>query len=433
MATLSLKPTQRFNIPDWHDSNKLISTNAERQREASHEIRQESRSLDQLTANETKWNQHNSNSKLEDRINDINEWKKVLRRTTVDTEEEISLLEKKKNETEECLRAKNNNTDVVIECLMQRESRQSIDVVRDDVEAELHKENEMIEKIKKNLQKKISESNEQASLLREARQQLMRDEDNKLEADEIDSKCFQMNNSSSRISYKPNPTRVPTGSSTPFTWNQFSQYNKDRANAEVRSSVALREAIDVTMTNSKNELEAQRIATEFAYRKRIHEFEMQEKELIWQRERTLDEIAEMERDIRALEQAIRDKENPLKVAHTRLETRTYRKEMELCRDAPQYAITEEVEQLNKIIKDLKEKLEQAHHARYALYQNLHQIETDLECKRHSLLLDRRCLDIRRRLVIPSEQFVSQIEKDSFNRSYQPNPDIETKLKSLQLN
>ena len=47
MATLSLKPTQRFNIPDWHDSNKLISTNAERQREASHEIRQESRSLDQ--------------------------------------------------------------------------------------------------------------------------------------------------------------------------------------------------------------------------------------------------------------------------------------------------------------------------------------------------------------------------------------------------
>ena len=77
-------------------------------------------------------------------------------------------------------------------------------------------------------------------------------------------------------------------SSTPFTWNQFSQYNKDRANAEVRSSVALREAIDVTMTNSKNELEAQRIATEFAYRKRIHEFEMQEKELIWQRERVGD-------------------------------------------------------------------------------------------------------------------------------------------------
>ena len=39
------------------------------------------------------------------------------------------------------------------------------------------------------------------------------------------------------------------------------------------------------MATAKNELKAQRIATEYAYRKRIHEFEMQEKELVWQRER----------------------------------------------------------------------------------------------------------------------------------------------------
>ena len=40
----------------------------------------------------------------------------------------------------------------------------------------------------------------------------------------------------------------------------------------------------------------------------------------------------MERDIRALEQAIRDKEGPNKVAQTRLENRTFRPNVELCRD-----------------------------------------------------------------------------------------------------
>lgn len=40
----------------------------------------------------------------------------------------------------------------------------------------------------------------------------------------------------------------------------------------------------------------------------------------------------MEEDIRRLEEDLRRKMQDLKVAHTRLETRTYRPNMELCRD-----------------------------------------------------------------------------------------------------
>ena len=40
----------------------------------------------------------------------------------------------------------------------------------------------------------------------------------------------------------------------------------------------------------------------------------------------------METDIRELETAIRDKRNPLKLAHSRLENRTARPNIELCRD-----------------------------------------------------------------------------------------------------
>jgi len=434
MASLTQKPAQRFNVADWHDSNNLISTNAERQRDASHNIRQEARSLDLITANQTKWDQHDNETRLEFRINDINEWMKVLKRTIDDTEEEIANLEDKKDETERCLQAKNLNTDVVIECLMLRESRYSIDLVRDEVEAELNKENEIIEKVKKALQNRIDEANEQVSLLREARQQLTNDNRDKNDARAIDDNCYRMTNKTGGISYKPNSTRVHPSSTTPHTWNQFSQYNKDRACTEISASVTLREATDATMTTAKNELEAQRVATEYAYRKRIHEFEMQEKELTWQRERTLDEIAEMERDIRNLEAAIRDKEAPSKVAQTRLEYRTYRRNVELCRDEPQMGLTAEVHQLEATIKTLKEKLAEAHHARFALYQNLERIEKDLETKRNSLKLDRKSLDLRARLTVPAEKFVEQLPRDDFTRTFtdQSTTDAMVKLKQLDL-
>lgn len=52
MATLSVKPGQRFTLPDWHTNCNLISSNAERQRSASHQIRQEARTLRNETNNQ---------------------------------------------------------------------------------------------------------------------------------------------------------------------------------------------------------------------------------------------------------------------------------------------------------------------------------------------------------------------------------------------
>lgn len=52
MATLSVKPSQRFQLQDWHTNSYLLSTNAERQRDASHQIRQEARVLRNETNNQ---------------------------------------------------------------------------------------------------------------------------------------------------------------------------------------------------------------------------------------------------------------------------------------------------------------------------------------------------------------------------------------------
>jgi len=154
--------------------------------------------------------------------------------------------------------------------------------------------------------------------------------------------------------------------------------------------------------------DAQKQATEYAFRKRIHEFERAKDELEWQKKNTEAEIAELENDIRGIEEAIRNKIRPTKKAETRLENRTYRPNVELCRDAPQYGLVDEVKQLYASKHALEEKLRQAQHALDGLQKTLHRLNDDIALKTNSLRLDNQCMGVRQRLN-PAPQ--TEIEKN----------------------
>ena len=74
MATYK-KPSTRYATSDWFTSNYALSTNAERQRTATHNIRQDSRYLRNETTNKTKWDQLDSNTRLSDRVDNIRQWR----------------------------------------------------------------------------------------------------------------------------------------------------------------------------------------------------------------------------------------------------------------------------------------------------------------------------------------------------------------------
>ena len=71
-------------------------------------------------------------------------------------------------------------------------------------------------------------------------------------------------------------------------------------------------------------------------------------------------------------------------------------------------------------------------ARYSLYQNLHRIQEDLACKRNSLKLDRQCLDVRRKLVVPAEKYVADRPTDSFKRTENRESTPSRPIKTAQL-
>lgn len=118
--------------------------------------------------------------------------------------------------------------------------------------------------------------------MQEAYHQLHCDITDKNVALDIDNHCAQLGNGSNDIAFQVNSTRIMKGIVTPETWDAHSQYNKLRAEAEMNASERLREAIFATLEKTKNDLEAQRRATEYSYRKRIHETKQTKNELEWQ-------------------------------------------------------------------------------------------------------------------------------------------------------
>ena len=120
-----------------------------------------------FTENKTRWTQHDNDTRLDVRIGDIHNWMDTLSKTLHDTEEEIDKvrpramcavkqsiyslcylyvfllfflqLSEHKERVEKALEAKTMPLEVALSCLSLREGRVAIDLVRDEVEAQLHK------------------------------------------------------------------------------------------------------------------------------------------------------------------------------------------------------------------------------------------------------------------------------------------------------
>ncbi|KAM4539168.1 tektin-2 isoform 2-T2 [Odontesthes bonariensis] len=401
MSSLLVKPGLRHSVSEWQSNNQQLAATAQHERHASTAIRQEGRSLRNDTCCQTAWDESDTSRRLSDRVWDVARWKDVLESCALKVDEEMEALTLSKEQTEQALAATAVPLEVSTECLTLREGRQGYELVADAVEEQLRKEVELIERVQHGLQRHIDRAFEQLCVLQEARHQLTADLQNKMEALDIDMSCLSLTIKSPHISLKTNPTRIPSGSSTPQEWVQFSQYNVIRAQEAMQASQQMRENTNLSRAQLQNELEAQRRATEFALRKRNHHEELARDELQWQIRNTEEEMAEMERDIQGLDADLQAKTASLKLAHTRLETRTGRAGVDLCRDEVQHGLVAEVKQLETTMLVLKQKLSEARHSFQRMRLHHTRMLQDLSRKQEALSLEQRSINTRSRLMSTS--------------------------------
>uniref|UniRef100_A0A8D0FNF1 Tektin n=1 Tax=Strix occidentalis caurina TaxID=311401 RepID=A0A8D0FNF1_STROC len=117
----------------------------------------------------------------------------------------------------------------------------------------------------------------------------------------------------------------------------------------------------------------------------------------------LQEIFQTEDTVMLPERSIKAKEYPLKVAQTRLEERTKRPNIELCRDQPIpfsfFGLVTEVYTIDDTLQILKRRLQEAHDTLQMLNLYKSKLEHEISVKANSFFIDKKCMDMCK--VFPS--------------------------------
>jgi hypothetical protein len=137
-TNVNKKPTVRFNPADWHTNKHAISSDAEKSRNVSFQVRNEGRYLNNETDNQTWWDTHDNNARLSDRLDEIEEWRQVLRYQIRDIDKELEAIRVTKNQCENALNDMKTPLDVNIDNHVTREGRLGVDLVRDEPDSELN-------------------------------------------------------------------------------------------------------------------------------------------------------------------------------------------------------------------------------------------------------------------------------------------------------
>lgn len=386
----------RYTPNDWCASNQSNYMSSDRVRGGSERVRLDTNRLCREADDKTKRTQNDVGKKLGERIGDINFWKTEVNNETDNMITEIEGLNRAKGCLEKALAETENPLHIAQECLYNREKRQGIDLVHDDVEKELIKEVDTIKRCQEEMRRLIQDSNNQLSLDRAAQHELEKDSQDKFSALNLDSTCHQLRNTSRGIAYHDGINRVDNTNSVPESWAHFSNNNIQRSQSERAASKDVRNKIEELLNKCATAMVNQWNSVNNAFTDRIKEYMDSKHKLQTHLAKVLQEIFDMEKNIELLKKCTQDKEAPMQVAQSRLATRDRRPNMEACRDPVQHRLVEEVGEINETVDALRCKLREAENALQHLLRTKSSLEQDLSVKNNSLFIDReKCMGMRK--------------------------------------
>ncbi|KAF7668204.1 hypothetical protein LDENG_00028360 [Lucifuga dentata] len=388
--------TTRYTPDDWHKSNQSNYMESESSRKSAERLRKDTIRLMQDKEQLTRRTQENSSKNIGERLNDIVFWRSELSHEIDNMVTEIAALTEVKKRLERALAETERPYQVSQECLYHREKRMSIDLVHDDVEKDLIKEVEVIKSCQERMRRHLDRAIAQLTSNRAAQHELERDMSDKVSAQRIDGRCHHLRNTSDGIGYYRGIERLDHSLSVPDSWSRFTDDNILQSQSQRAASHKLRDEIEILLSTTSNEMWNQFNSVNVAFTNRMSEIADAKNNLQTHLAKTLQEIFQTEMLIESLKKALRDKECPLKVAQTRLEERTRRPNVELCRDNPHHRLVSEVREIEDTIQKLRERLMEAENTLQILVKTKVTLEHDLSVKANSLFLDQeKCMSMRK--------------------------------------
>ncbi|XP_062979316.1 tektin-3 [Elgaria multicarinata webbii] len=386
----------RYTPDDWYRSNLTNYKESEMSRSNAERLRVDTSRMIQDKDQQTRKTQSETTKNLGERVNDIVFWKSELNHEIDGMIGETNALTDMKKRLERALAETEAPLQVAQECLLHREKRMGIDLVHDDVEKQLMTEVDVIHSCQERMRRHLDKAMAQLAADRAAQHELEKDLSDKQTAHRIDDKCHHLRNTSDGIGYYRGVERVDATISVPESWAKFTDDNILRSQSERAASSKLRDDIETLLVVTANEMWNQFNRANVAFTNRISETADAKNKIQAHLAKTLQEIFETEMAIEAIRKAIRDKGPSLKVAQTRLDERTRRPNVELCRDSAQLRLVNEVYEIDDTIQGLQQRLRDAEDTLQTLVHTKANLEHDLAVKANSLYIDQeKCMGMRK--------------------------------------
>ncbi|NXF08716.1 TEKT3 protein, partial [Smithornis capensis] len=386
----------RHTLDDWHRSNMTNYKESETTRHNAERLRADLNRTIKDVYQQAKRAQGESTKNLGERVSDIEYWKSELCMELDAMIKETNLLTDMQKRLERALADTEGPFQVAHKCLLNREKRMGIDLVHDDVEKQLITEIKIIRACRERLQQCLNTVNAQIMCNKEARQELEKDLADKQMGHHIDSKCYQLKDTSRGIHYYKGVERVDATVSVPETWARFTDNNIFRSQSQRVNSAKLRASTESVLMGTADEMWRQFSKVNDAFTSRITEIANAKSKIQTHLAKTRQEIFQIETKIQVIQKTIKDKEVQLKVAQTRLDERTRRPNVELCRDAAQIRLVHEVNEINETLRNLHQCLRASEDMLQMLVRSKAVLEHDLVIKNNSLFIDQeRCMGMRK--------------------------------------
>ncbi|XP_061587865.1 tektin-4 [Cololabis saira] len=387
----------KYTPGQWFSNHHAVLERAGARHHEAQRIQTQSRVLSRDTEAACRDAQSAGTRLLGERLRDIHLLRSELQRHVAQLQADLEALLALRTRLERALDATEIPYAISTDNLSCRAGRLGPDLVRDAVEEQLLKEVDLIRNIQALLKRTITQVFSQIKMTRETKEKLELDWSDKWQAYGFDDQSGRFSNLSPDTQQHPGSATMQEHMCNPSSWVKFTQNNLSEAVQEEQATNSLRVLVEQMLQDTTQDLRVQCSNVDQAFAQRCVELSEAKIQLEMALAQILEQIGAQERNIVALEQAIHNKDTPMRVAQSRLYIRSLRPNMELCRDQPQLSLEGELRQLNGTLESLNLKLSEARNSLSYLEESRMELEKDINCKTHSLFIDReKCMTHRRR-------------------------------------
>ncbi|KAK2584912.1 hypothetical protein KPH14_002508 [Odynerus spinipes] len=378
----------RYTPNEWFQKQIKYYNEADSNRHLSERLRNDALRIMRNAEEKIQHGQIDTGRRLGERINDVSFWRNEIASELERLLQEIQRLQDCRCTLERAIKDIEGPLRIAEECLYHREARKESELVHDETEKCLLEEIENLRNNQKRLEACLDKCKDQLRNCRAAQNQLELDLRNKECALGIDMMCHQLNNYSHGLEYYSGIEKYEPCLTEQETWAEAANRTIQRSQNERNISCQLRTSIEALLSNVSQEIWNSWSSTNNALAHRTSELLEAKNKLQQHLQKVQQEIFDVEKNLELMHKAIADKSHAIKVAHTRLEARMHRPDLELCRDHVYISLKKEIgeidHQITRVHKALKE-LEDQHQK---LLKTRTALEHDLALKIDALYIDR---------------------------------------------